>query len=74
MNDILVLDDIHTYYGENYILQGLSLTVATATVAALMGRNGMGKTTTMRSIMGFTPTRRGKIWFKDEEISRLKRL
>ena len=72
MDDILVLDDIHTYYGENYILQGLSLHVTTATVAALVGRNGMGKTTTMRSIMGMTPTRRGRIRFKQEEISRLK--
>jgi branched-chain amino acid transport system ATP-binding protein len=72
MDNILVLDDIHTYYGENYILQGLSLNVAAATVAALVGRNGMGKTTTLRSIIGFTPTRRGKIWFRKEEISRLK--
>ncbi len=71
MSDILVVDDIHTYYGESYILQGLSLKVMTGTVAALMGRNGMGKTTTMRSIMGFTPVRRGKVCFKDQDITRL---
>jgi branched-chain amino acid transport system ATP-binding protein len=72
MDNILSIDDIHTYYGENYILQGLSLKVAPGAVSALVGRNGMGKTTTMRSIMGYTPVRRGQIWFKQEEITRLK--
>jgi branched-chain amino acid transport system ATP-binding protein len=72
MDSILSIDDIHTYRGENYILQGLSLKVATGAVSALVGRNGMGKTTTMRSIIGYTPVRRGKIWFKGEEITKLK--
>jgi branched-chain amino acid transport system ATP-binding protein len=72
MSDILVVDDIHTYYSESYILQGLSLKIPAAKVVALVGRNGMGKTTTMRSIMGFTPPRRGKIWFKDEDITKLE--
>ena len=71
MSDILVVEDIHTYYGESYILQGLSLRVITGRVAALMGRDGTGKTTTMRSVMGFTPIRRGRIRFKDEDITRL---
>jgi branched-chain amino acid transport system ATP-binding protein len=71
MTDILVIDDIHTYYGESYILQGLSLKVITGRVAALMGRNGTGKTTTMRSVMGFTQIRRGRIRFKDEDITKL---
>jgi len=71
MSDILVVEDIHTYYGESYILQGLSLKVITGRVAALMGRNGTGKTTTMRSVMGFAPIRRGKVRFKDEDITRL---
>jgi branched-chain amino acid transport system ATP-binding protein len=72
MSDILVVDDIHTYYGESYILQGLSLKVATASVVALVGRNGMGKTTTMRSVIGFTPCRRGSISFRGEDITGLK--
>ena len=72
MDSILLIDDIHTYQGENYILQGLSLKVATGAVSALVGRNGMGKTTTMRSIIGYAPVRRGKIWFKREEITKLK--
>lgn len=72
MNEILLIDNIHTYYGESYILQGLSLKVHEASVVALIGRNGMGKTTTMRSIMGFSPPRRGKIYFRDKDITGLQ--
>ncbi len=71
MSDLLIVDDIHTYYGESYILQGLSLKVGPSSVASIVGRNGMGKTTAMRSVMGFTPARRGKIWFRGEDITRL---
>jgi branched-chain amino acid transport system ATP-binding protein len=67
---ILVVDDIHTYYGESYVLQGLSLAVETSKIIALLGRNGVGKTTTIRSIVGFTPARRGRILFKDTDITR----
>jgi len=72
VNELLVVRDIHTYYGKSYVLQGLSLEVAGGAVVALVGRNGMGKTTTMRSIMGFTPCRKGEIRFRGEEITRLK--
>jgi branched-chain amino acid transport system ATP-binding protein len=71
MSDLLIVDDIHTYYGESYILQGLSLEVASSSVVSIVGRNGMGKTTAMRSVVGFTPARRGKIWFRGEDITRL---
>jgi branched-chain amino acid transport system ATP-binding protein len=71
MSQILWVNDIHTYYGESYILQGLSIKSDQASVVALVGRNGMGKTTTMRSIMGFTHPRRGKIYFKDVDITLL---
>jgi branched-chain amino acid transport system ATP-binding protein len=71
MSDLLVVDDIHTYYGESYVLQGLSLKVVSSSVVSIVGRNGMGKTTAMRSVMGFTPARRGKIWFRGEDITRL---
>ncbi len=71
MDELLVVRDIHTYYGKSYVLQGLSLEVAGGAVVALVGRNGMGKTTTMRSIMGFTPCRKGEIRFRGEEITRL---
>jgi branched-chain amino acid transport system ATP-binding protein len=71
MSDLLVVDDIHTYYGESYVLQGLSLKVVSSSVVSIVGRNGMGKTTAMRSVMGFTPARRGKIWFRGEDITGL---
>ena len=68
---MLQLVDVHTYYGESYVLQGISLEVKDSSVAALLGRNGMGKTTTIRSIIGFTPPRRGILRFKGKEITHL---
>src|SRR5215813_5869904 len=53
---MLEVRDIHTYYGDSYVLQGVSLQAAQGTVVAVLGRNGMGKTTLMRSIIGYTPT------------------
>ena len=69
---MLELVDLHTYYGDSYVLQGLSLSVGEGSVVALLGRNGMGKTTTIRSIIGFNPPRRGTIRFKGQEITRAK--
>ena len=69
---MLQLDDIHTYYGETYILQGISLEVKEGSVVALLGRNGMGKTTTIRSIIGFTPPRRGVVRFKGKDVTGLQ--
>ena len=68
---MLKLTDVHTYYGDSYILQGISLEVKEGSVVALLGRNGMGKTTTIRSIIGFTPPRRGEINFKENNITGL---
>ena len=68
---MLDLKDIHTYYGKSYILQGVLLKVMEGSVVALLGRNGMGKTTTIRSIMGFTLPRRGQILFKETNIAGL---
>jgi branched-chain amino acid transport system ATP-binding protein len=68
---MLKIIDIHTYYGDSYVLQGISLEVAKETVVALLGRNGVGKTTLIRSIVGFTPARRGQILFQDRDITRL---
>lgn len=66
---MLKVEDIHTYYGDSYVLQGISLDVPEGTVVALLGRNGMGKTTLIRSIIGFTPPRKGRVFFKDVEIT-----
>jgi len=58
---IVAAEDLHTYYGASYILHGVSLTIHKGESVALMGRNGMGKTTTIRSIFGLTPPRRGTV-------------
>jgi len=66
---MLKIVDIHTYYGDSYVLQGVSLEVGKETVVALLGRNGVGKTTLIRSIVGFTPPRRGQILFNGTDIT-----
>ena len=68
---MLKLVDVHTYYGESYILQGITMEVKRSSVAVLLGRNGMGKTTTIRSIVGFTPPRRGSVRFNGTDITSL---
>jgi len=68
---MLEIEDIHTNYGESYILQGLSLRVGRGQVVAVLGRNGVGKTTLIRSIIGFTPPRRGRILLRGEDITHL---
>jgi len=68
---LLELNGIETGYGLSKVLFGVSLTVAPAEVVTLMGRNGMGKTTTVRSIMGMTPATAGSIRFDGREIRKL---
>jgi branched-chain amino acid transport system ATP-binding protein len=68
---ILEVHDIHTFYGEAYVLQGLSLTLEQGQILGLLGRNGVGKTTLVNSIVGFNPPRRGKIIFKGSDISQV---
>ena len=58
---MLKVEDIHTYYGDSYILQGISMEVGEREVIGLLGRNGMGKTTLIRSIIGVTPPREGRV-------------
>ena len=65
---MLEVDGIHTYYGESHILHGVSLSVAAGEAVALLGRNGAGKTTMIRSIVGFTPPREGRIVFGGQPI------
>ena len=66
---ILDVQDIHTYYGDAYVLQGLSLQLEQGQILGLLGRNGVGKTTLVNSIVGFTPPRRGRIIFKGVNIT-----
>jgi branched-chain amino acid transport system ATP-binding protein len=66
---ILEIDDIDTYYGKSHVLQGISLGIAKGEVVSLLGRNGAGKSTTLRSIMGLTPPRTGSIRFHGDEIA-----
>lgn len=68
---MLRLSDVHTFYGQSYVLKGVSLHVPPHAVVVLLGRNGMGKSTTVHSIMGFTPPRRGEIAFKGKDITGL---
>jgi branched-chain amino acid transport system ATP-binding protein len=60
---------VNTYYGDSHILQGVSLKVNKGQLVAILGRNGMGKTTFLRSVIGFTPAREGKIIFGDIDIT-----
>jgi branched-chain amino acid transport system ATP-binding protein len=66
---ILEVQDIHTYYGDAHVLQGLSLKLEQGQILGLLGRNGVGKTTLVNSIVGFNPPRRGKIVFKGADIT-----
>jgi len=68
---LLTVDDIHTYYGEAHILQGVSLSVGEGEVVTMIGRNGAGKTTTLLSIMGIAPARRGVVRLGGQDITRL---
>ena len=68
---ILEVEDIHTYYGDAYVLQGLSLRLEQGQILGLLGRNGVGKSTLVNSICGFNPPRRGRIIFKGADITRI---
>ncbi len=69
---LLRVEDIHTYYGPSYVLQGVSLEIAEGEAVALLGRNGAGKTTTLKSIMGVPAPRSGRIVFEGADIAGLR--
>jgi branched-chain amino acid transport system ATP-binding protein len=68
---MLEVHDIHTYYGDSHVLQGISLAVAEGKCVALMGRNGVGKTTTLKSVLGYVAPRRGRVVYRGRDIARL---
>ncbi len=72
VENILELQDVHTFIGQYHILQGVSLNVPKGSVTALLGRNGAGKTTTLKSILGLTPPRTGKVMFEGHPIQGLR--
>ena len=68
---MLSLENVNTYYGYSHILQGVSLEVRQGEIVVLLGRNGVGKTTTMKTIMGIQPPKTGKVVFMGENIAGL---
>jgi branched-chain amino acid transport system ATP-binding protein len=68
---LLQVKEIHTYYDESHVLDGVTLDVEQGQMVVILGRNGVGKSTTLKSIMGIAPARSGKILFKGEDITGL---
>lgn len=69
---MLKIEAIHTYYGDSYVLQGINIELKPDLVVSILGRNGMGKTTLIRSVIGFNHPRRGKIYYRDVDITQMK--
>ncbi len=67
-DNILIVDNIHTFIGQFHILEGVSVKVPRGSITVLLGRNGAGKTTTLKSIIGLTPPQEGKVIFDGMEI------
>ena len=72
MSHSLTIDDLHVAYGQSEVLRGLNLAVARREIVALMGRNGMGKTTLMKALMGLLPIRRGAVGIEGGDVTGLK--
>ncbi|MFY9781269.1 MAG: ABC transporter ATP-binding protein [Candidatus Baltobacteraceae bacterium] len=66
---LLRVEALDTYYGDSHILKGLSFSIRRGETVALLGRNGVGKTTTLKSIVGWVPPRRGKIVFEGADVT-----
>ena len=71
MSTALSVSDLHVYLGESHILQGISFDVSAGGVTALLGRNGVGKTTTLRALLGLVPRTRGTVTLEEEDVTRL---
>ncbi|MGA2316977.1 MAG: ABC transporter ATP-binding protein [Thermodesulfobacteriota bacterium] len=68
---MLQVENVNTYYGYSHILQGVSLEVKEGEIVVLLGRNGVGKSTTMKTIMGIQPPKEGKVIFRNEDVTGL---
>ncbi len=69
---LLEVEDLHAYYGESHVLHGVSFSIAAGETLTLMGRNGMGKTTTIRSALGLLPPRRGVVRIRGQVVTGLR--
>jgi len=72
MENILDVQNIHTFIGQYHILQGVNVRVPKGSIVALLGRNGAGKTTTLKSILGLTPPREGKVIYNAQEVNGMR--
>lgn len=70
MNPLLKVDALHTYIGQYHILQGVSFEASVGEVSVLLGRNGAGKTTSLKTVIGLTPASRGVVTFKGQDITK----
>src|ERR1700743_1312246 len=68
---MLAISDLHVAYGQSEVLHGLNVAVAPNEIVAIMGRNGMGKTTLMKSLMGILPTKSGSVTMEGTELGNL---
>ncbi len=68
---MLNIDNLHSYYGDSHVLQGISLHVGVGEVVVLLGRNGAGKSTTIKSVIGFNLPREGRIEFRERDLTRV---
>src|SRR4026209_1067855 len=71
VDPLVTVEDLHTYYGKSHILHGVSLVVGKGEVVGLLGRNGVGKSTTLKTIMGLVTPSQGSIVFEGKPITGL---
>jgi branched-chain amino acid transport system ATP-binding protein len=71
-DELLRVENLNTYYGDSHILKGLSLSIRQGETVALLGRNGVGKTTTLKSIVGWVPPRSGSVTFAGKNVAGLE--
>src|SRR5258708_35236276 len=71
MQPLVTVEDLHTYYGKSHILHGVSLTVGRGEVVGLLGRNGVGKSTTLKTIMGLVYPKQGKVLLEGRPVTAL---
>lgn len=70
--ELIRIDDLHAHYGGSHVLKGIDIKLFKGEICCILGRNGMGKTTTLKSIMGLIPNTKGKIYFDARDISNWK--